>query len=207
MPHVTLEGDLHGEYVVTQQHPDGTLVLEPDTSARAILRRMDARPATGDEFDAWAAEHGPLLPAGRRRLGPDDQRPRPGHARVRFDELAWARDLAAATPAGRDAAQRVRAQLDRDGAAVRALRACEGYGHDTAETRNSAFADASGPVGPRPGSSGRRAADRWLCCGPRRSGACRGVWSRSRAWPSSSAAITRSVPPRTSVVANECLST
>ena len=53
-------GDLHGEYVVTQQHPDGTLVLEPDTSARAILRRMDARPATGDEFDAWAAEHGPL---------------------------------------------------------------------------------------------------------------------------------------------------
>jgi transposase InsO family protein len=62
MPHVTLEGDLHGEYVVTQQHPDGTLVLEPDTSARAILRRMDARPATAEEFDAWATEHGPLLP-------------------------------------------------------------------------------------------------------------------------------------------------
>ena len=62
MPHVTLESDLHGEYVGTQQHPDGTLVLAPDTSARAILRRMDARPATGDEFDAWAAEHGPLLP-------------------------------------------------------------------------------------------------------------------------------------------------
>jgi hypothetical protein len=63
MPHVTLEGDLHGEVVVTQQHPDGTLVLEPDTSARAILRRMDARPATGDEFDAWTAGYGPLLAA------------------------------------------------------------------------------------------------------------------------------------------------
>ena len=63
MPHVTIAGDLTGDYVVTEQHEDGKLVLEPDTSASAILRRMDARPATAEEFDAWVAEHGPLLPA------------------------------------------------------------------------------------------------------------------------------------------------
>lgn len=51
--------------------------------------------------------------------------PRPGHARVRFDELAWARDAAAATPASRDAAERTRAQLDRSGTPISALRACE----------------------------------------------------------------------------------
>jgi hypothetical protein len=78
MPHVTLEGDPDGEYVVTQQHPDGTLVLEPDTSARAIMRRMDARPATGDEFDAWAAEHGPLPDGeGEAGSGQFERRPPP----------------------------------------------------------------------------------------------------------------------------------
>lgn len=61
MPHVTLAGDLTGTYRVAEQRPDGTLVLEPDTSAQAILERQGARAATPDEFDAWAAEHGPLL--------------------------------------------------------------------------------------------------------------------------------------------------
>lgn len=36
-------------------------MLEPDTSADAILERQDARPASAGEFDASAAEHGPLL--------------------------------------------------------------------------------------------------------------------------------------------------
>lgn len=61
MPHVTLAGDLTGEYRVVEQRPDGTLVLQPDTSAAAILERQGARSETQDEFEAWAAEHGPLL--------------------------------------------------------------------------------------------------------------------------------------------------
>jgi len=63
MPHVTLDGDRAGEYLIREERPDGTLVLEPDTSAGAILRRMNARPATPAELDAWVADNGPLLPA------------------------------------------------------------------------------------------------------------------------------------------------
>jgi hypothetical protein len=59
MAHVTLAGDLTGEYIVTEQRPDGTIVAKPDTSADAILRRHGLEPATLKEFEA---EHGELLP-------------------------------------------------------------------------------------------------------------------------------------------------
>lgn len=62
VPHVTLVGDRSGEYVVREERPDGTLVLEPDSSVDAILGRLDARAASPDQFAAWVAEHGPLLP-------------------------------------------------------------------------------------------------------------------------------------------------
>ncbi len=61
-PHVTLSGDLVGEYVVTGQRPDGELTLTPDRSRKAILARNGERPATPDELAAFEAEYGPFLP-------------------------------------------------------------------------------------------------------------------------------------------------
>ncbi len=60
--HVTLSGDIVGEYVVEDQRPDGRLVLAPDTSWKAILARHNAREATAEEFAAFEAEYGPFLP-------------------------------------------------------------------------------------------------------------------------------------------------
>jgi hypothetical protein len=65
-PHVTLSGDLVGEYVVTDQRPDGELTLVPDTSWAATLARNGERDATPEEFAAFVAEYGPFLP-------PDDE--------------------------------------------------------------------------------------------------------------------------------------
>jgi len=63
MPHVTLTGDIAGEYLIREERPDGTLVLAPETAAQASLRRLGARSATPVEFDAFVAEHGgQLLP-------------------------------------------------------------------------------------------------------------------------------------------------
>lgn len=61
-PHVTLSGDLAGEYVVTDQRPDGELTLAPDKSWKAILARNGERDATPEEFAAFVAEYGPFLP-------------------------------------------------------------------------------------------------------------------------------------------------
>lgn len=58
MPHVTLAGDRDGEYVIREERPDGTLILAPETAAQASLRRIGARAATTEEFDAFIAEHG-----------------------------------------------------------------------------------------------------------------------------------------------------
>jgi hypothetical protein len=58
LPHVTLAGDRDGDYVIREQRPDGTLVLAPETAAQASLRRIGARAATSEEFDAFLAEHG-----------------------------------------------------------------------------------------------------------------------------------------------------
>jgi hypothetical protein len=57
--HVTLSGDLSGEYVVLEKRDDGSLLVAPDTSADAILRRHDMTPATLEEFEA---EYGPIQP-------------------------------------------------------------------------------------------------------------------------------------------------
>jgi hypothetical protein len=55
--HVTLSGDRSGDYVVVEERPDGSLVVAPDTSANAILRRHDMTPATLEGFEA---EYGPV---------------------------------------------------------------------------------------------------------------------------------------------------
>ena len=57
--HVTLSGDRSGDYVVVEERPDGSLVVAPDTSAEAILRRHDMTPATLQEFEV---EYGPVQP-------------------------------------------------------------------------------------------------------------------------------------------------
>lgn len=49
--HVTLTGDMSGDYVVEDQRPDGRLVLRPDLSVKAILARHGERELAPDEFD------------------------------------------------------------------------------------------------------------------------------------------------------------
>ncbi len=55
--HVTLSGDVAGEYLVEEQRPDGRLVLVRDTSITAIRKRHDLTPATLAEFEE---EYGPI---------------------------------------------------------------------------------------------------------------------------------------------------
>ncbi len=62
--HVTLTGDVAGEYLISERRPDGTLVLEPETAARASLRRLGATPSSKAEFEAFVAENGVLPPDG-----------------------------------------------------------------------------------------------------------------------------------------------
>ncbi len=62
-PHVTLSGDIVGEYIVKDKGPDGELTLVPDTSWKAILARNGERDATEQEWQDFLAEHGPhMLP-------------------------------------------------------------------------------------------------------------------------------------------------
>lgn len=49
--HITLAGDLNGEYVVDEVLDDGRLVTRPDTSARAIHRRQGLEPISAEEFE------------------------------------------------------------------------------------------------------------------------------------------------------------
>jgi hypothetical protein len=60
-PHVTLSGDIVGEYVVMDKRPDGELRLVPDTSIAAIRRRQGTRAMTSEEFEEFMAEHGPHM--------------------------------------------------------------------------------------------------------------------------------------------------
>ncbi len=48
---MTLRGDLSGDYVVEERHPDGRLVLRPDLSVKAMLSRHGVRELTTEEFD------------------------------------------------------------------------------------------------------------------------------------------------------------
>ena len=57
--HVTLSGDLSGEYVVVEQRDDGSVLVKPDTSMAAIHRRHGLTPTTLEEFEA---EYGPVQP-------------------------------------------------------------------------------------------------------------------------------------------------
>jgi hypothetical protein len=65
--HVTLSGDIAGEYIVEEELPDGRIVLAPDTSWKAILARGGGRELTTEESAAFWAEHGPHM------LPPDDE--------------------------------------------------------------------------------------------------------------------------------------
>jgi hypothetical protein len=56
---VRLVGDRVGRYVVTDERPDGTLVLAPEDSAAAMLERHGLEPATVEEFEA---EFGSVAP-------------------------------------------------------------------------------------------------------------------------------------------------
>lgn len=57
--HVKLSGDRAGEYVVTEERPDGSLTLVPDTSFDAIRKRLGTEPGTLADFEA---EYGPVQP-------------------------------------------------------------------------------------------------------------------------------------------------
>jgi hypothetical protein len=65
--HLTVSGDLAGEYVVDEELPDGRLVIRADTSAAAMNRRQGLKPLSAEAFDAFIAEHGDQL------LPPDDE--------------------------------------------------------------------------------------------------------------------------------------
>jgi hypothetical protein len=49
---VEVTGAQSGRYELQEQAEDGTVVLRPDTSAQAIMRRLGTEPAAADEFDA-----------------------------------------------------------------------------------------------------------------------------------------------------------
>jgi len=50
-PHVTLSGDINGDYVVEDRRPDGRLVIAPDLSVKAILARHGATPMSAESFE------------------------------------------------------------------------------------------------------------------------------------------------------------
>jgi hypothetical protein len=65
--HVRLSGDRAGDYLVTEERPDGSLTLVPDTSWKAIKERSGARDSTEEEWESFIEEHGPSM------LPPDDE--------------------------------------------------------------------------------------------------------------------------------------
>lgn len=54
-PHVTLAGDVAGDYVVEETRPDGRLVLAPDPepTIEQVHRVQGTRPMTAAEFDHY----------------------------------------------------------------------------------------------------------------------------------------------------------
>jgi hypothetical protein len=52
-PHVTLSGDIVGEYIIVKdRRPNGELTLVPDTAYPAVVPAFSGRPATSEEFQA-----------------------------------------------------------------------------------------------------------------------------------------------------------
>jgi hypothetical protein len=62
-PHVTLSGDVAGEYLIEEKRPDGRLVLVRirDTGIAAIRRRGGTRAMTPQESAEFWREHGPHM--------------------------------------------------------------------------------------------------------------------------------------------------
>ena len=56
LAHVTLSGDLSGDYVVEDRRPDGRVVLRPVLSVKAMLSRHGERELTADEFEQHFGE-------------------------------------------------------------------------------------------------------------------------------------------------------
>lgn len=50
LPIVEVTGALEGRYEVLEQAEDGTVVLGPDTSIEAIMRRTGTEPVSQEEF-------------------------------------------------------------------------------------------------------------------------------------------------------------
>jgi hypothetical protein len=48
--HVTLSGDITGEYIVKKKGPSGELTLVPDTAYPVVVPAFSGRPATSEEF-------------------------------------------------------------------------------------------------------------------------------------------------------------
>jgi hypothetical protein len=67
---------------------------------------------------------------------------------VLFDEAAWAEDLARSTDAGRRAATKARAEYERDGIPMVALRPCEREARDGTDLPNCVKAYLPPPAGP-----------------------------------------------------------
>ena len=57
-PHVTLSGDIVGEYVVKDRRPDGSLVLVPDSDEGypAVVPAFSGSAATAEEFQQLLGE-------------------------------------------------------------------------------------------------------------------------------------------------------
>jgi hypothetical protein len=49
--HVTLSGDIVGDYIVEDRRSDGTLMLVPDTSIAAIRKRLGTEQMSAEEFE------------------------------------------------------------------------------------------------------------------------------------------------------------
>jgi len=54
--HVTLSGDLSGDYVVEARRPDGRVVLRPDLSVKAMLARNGEQELSPEEFEQHFGE-------------------------------------------------------------------------------------------------------------------------------------------------------
>ncbi len=74
---------------------------------------------------------------------------KPGHAPVAFDEAAWSEDLRDSTDAGRTAATRKRADLERDGQPVDELLACDEEAPDGTSLPGCVKTRVPWPDGPR----------------------------------------------------------
>ncbi len=49
---VEVTGAVTGRYELQERSEDGTIVLRPDTSAAAIMRRLASEPVSTEEFDS-----------------------------------------------------------------------------------------------------------------------------------------------------------